>query len=43
MVKGVSYDNIEDDNQYNGAKVGENVIRKTMRAHRCNLRRKAIT
>jgi hypothetical protein len=45
IIKGVSYNNIEDgnkDNQCKGVKVGENVG-KTMRAHRCSLRRKVVT
>lgn len=46
IVKGASYDNVEDrdkDNQCKGVKVGENVVRKAMRAHRCSLRRKVVT
>jgi hypothetical protein len=46
IVEGASYDNVEDgnkDNQCKGVKVGENVVGKTMRAHRCSLRRKVVT
>ena len=43
--KRVTYDNIKDrnkDNQYKGDKVEKDVVRQTMRAHRCSLPRKIV-
>ena len=46
IEKRLTYDNIKYGNKYNqrkGVKVRENVIGKTVSAHRCSLRRKVVT